>query len=213
MAISQPRVASAQVFEPVRIQSSTEGWNTRNSVLVQFSRFNWEKTEFDASNGLLLDGEFSLGKSFGVGLWLASDRQSLYGESANIGWANLHLSWNFIQKPAQTFGIAVGGLAAHIEAPGTKIDANWAQIDLLASFALDYKADQPSRWTLGLSTGPLIGQTNGKGDFRTNDGWTFGTSVSYRINKTLSANASYWRMDLKEGAAINRANMGIGFHF
>jgi hypothetical protein len=209
--------ALAQVFEPVRINSGGEN-GTKNSITVQASNFKWDSFGLEGEVGVLIAGDFSIGKHFSAGGWYATDGQSIRiaggRSSANLQWYNLHLTGYFLEKPRTTLGLSVGALGTTVSGGGASFDTTWGEFDLVGSLALDGSSNHAPRWTLGYSLGYLAGASASvSSSAKPADAFTYGLSLSYRASKLLSIDASAWNMSLQTGVSITRYNVGVGFHF
>lgn len=203
-------LAYCQVFEPIVIR--TPDRERVSTVSLFGSSFEWDGLGSEAKLGALITFQIPIGPTneFQLGGWLSNDTQTLDGDSVTVYWYNLHFTWLTNRTLRNNFGISVGILGANVNGYG---DVLWTTADLVSSFSLDANA----RWTLGATLGYALG-SSATGEFEGDtpaNGFTYGLSLAYRINRSVSIGVGYWTIDLtgEGGGRISRLNGGLSFHF
>ena len=201
-------LSQAQVFEPVRNISDTA--NKRNSVVFQFSRYDWDVPGVSGNTGGLLAVDFALGDEFGVGFWFASDRQSDGFVTLDMTWTEFHFNWFFVQQEHSTPGLVSGALRID---DGTDW-LQWSEFGLVGSSTLDPNAPDGSKWTLGYNLARVAGQSSSLFGVPRN-GWTYGLNLAFRFDESWSMNTSWYVLDFTSdgGGTITRSGLGVGFRF
>lgn len=197
----------AQVFEPVRIAKGED--KLKNTIVFQFSQYDYNVPGVSGKLGGLLVADFALGEQFGIGFWVAADRQSDGVFDYDLQWTEVHLDWYVMQQPTTTLALNAGAL---------RVDDGfdyfeWSEFGLVGSTQLDPNAPEGSVWSLGYNLSRVVGSGGSLGSPA--DGWTYGLNVAYRFDERWSANASWYRLDLSSGGGgqISRTGIGVGFRF